>query len=431
MRLGHTRTTCTDEPCKWNQDYVKKVEPQPISNVKFYKETSVQRSKLKARRRIKPVHPASQMEENQLLSALKTSGAQPVVFSCFDGYSEPFHWKKRPKADPKLPVSLRSWYNNQNSQLTDAELISKCEEVVRKIKISAEQQVYLYTITKGQSDCLAWFEQREGRITSNTAHSVMHTNVSNPAKSLLKTICFPDKKELRVPAVMWGKQHEKDALRDYEQTMKTMVPQHVNWSREKAGLLIDTDLPFIGASADAVATCDCHGKRVVEVKCPYSFRDKTVQEFLADPNCYIQSNVLKNNHKYYTQVQMQMYIHDVQQCDFVVWSPKFTLIVYVPRDNAFCEQLITKCIDFYRKCVLPELLTRRLESTANEQKKQKLAKENEPPKLFCVCQEPEDPNRKMIGCDEPNCKFQWFHFECVKLKREPKGSWFCGSCRRK
>ena len=85
---------CTDEPCKWNQDYVKKVEPQIISKVKFYKETSVERSKLKARRRIKPVPPASQEDRTQLLSNLKSAGATPVVFSCFDGYSEPFHWKK-------------------------------------------------------------------------------------------------------------------------------------------------------------------------------------------------------------------------------------------------------------------------------------------------------------------------------------------------
>ena len=257
--------------------------------------------------------------------------------------------------------------------------------------------MYLNTVTKGQSDSVEWFQQREGRITSSTAHSVLHTCMQNPAKSILKAICFPDNKELRVPAVMWGKQHEKDALRDYEQTMKTMVPQHVNWGREKAGLLVDLDLPFIGASADSVSSCVCHGKRVVEVKCPYSFRDKTLQEFLQDPKCYIQNNTLKNNHKYYTQVQLQMYIHDVQQCDFVVWSPKFTLIVYVPRDNNFCEQLIRKCTAFYRKCGL--------ESAAEYE--QKVAKENKTPKLFCVCQTPEDPNRKMIGCDEPTCRFQW------------------------
>ena len=126
---------------------------------------------------------------------------------------------------------------------------------------------------------------------------------------------------------------------------------------------------------------------------------------------------------------MQMYVYDVQQCDFVVWSPKFTLIDNVLRDNVFCERLIKKCISSYRTCVLPELLTRKLEHSASQQ--QRLPKANDQPKLFCICQEPEDANRKMIGCDEPTCKFQWFHFECVKLKREPKGSWFCKNCWKK
>ena len=74
--------------------------------------------------------------------------------------------------------------------------------------------------------------------------------------------------------------------------MKTVVPQHINWSRQKAGLMVDTDLPFIGASADAITNCECHGKRVVEVKCPYSFRDKTLQDFLTSQNCCIEGNKL-------------------------------------------------------------------------------------------------------------------------------------------
>ena len=271
-----------------------------MSRIKFYKETSVQRSRLKARRRIKPVPPATQEDQNQLLSALKSSSANPIVFSCFDGYSEPFHWKKKPKADPKLPVSLRTLYSLSNSELADAELISKCEEVLRTIKISVDQQAYLYDITKAQSDCLDWYEQREGRITSFTAHSVLHTDIQNPSKSLLKSICFPDKKELRVPAVLWGKENEKDALKDYEQTMKTMVPQHINWSCQKAGLLVDTDLPFIGASADGVTLCDCHGKRVIEVKCPYSFRDKTLQEFFSRSKLLY---LLENGEKIYWKMQ--------------------------------------------------------------------------------------------------------------------------------
>ena len=181
---------------------------------------------------------------------LKGSGVKPVVFSCFDGYSEPFHWKRKPKPDPKLPASLRSLYSPGNCELTVVQLIFKCEGILHSVKLSADQQVYLFEITKGQSDCHEWYSQREGRITSSIAHGVLNTDLLNPSRTVLKMVCFPDTKELRI-----------------------------NWSRQKAGLIVDTDLPFIGASADAITHCDCHGKRVVEVKCPYSFRDKTLKDF--------------------------------------------------------------------------------------------------------------------------------------------------------
>ena len=36
----------------------------------------------------------------------------------------------------------------------------------------------------------------------------------------------------------------------------------------------------------------------------------------------------------------------------------------------------------------------------------------------------------MIGCDNENCKYQWIHFTCVKLKHPPKGVWYCKECKK-
>jgi len=40
---------------------------------------------------------------------------------------------------------------------------------------------------------------------------------------------------------------------------------------------------------------------------------------------------------------------------------------------------------------------------------------------YCIC------NRvsfgEMVGCDNPDCKIEWFHFECVGLSHNPKGKW--------
>ncbi|KAK9462281.1 uncharacterized protein V1516DRAFT_674207 [Lipomyces oligophaga] len=34
----------------------------------------------------------------------------------------------------------------------------------------------------------------------------------------------------------------------------------------------------------------------------------------------------------------------------------------------------------------------------------------------------------MIACDDPNCPIEWYHLDCVQLKRLPAGEWYCPSC---
>jgi inhibitor of growth protein 3 len=48
--------------------------------------------------------------------------------------------------------------------------------------------------------------------------------------------------------------------------------------------------------------------------------------------------------------------------------------------------------------------------------------------LYCYCQKVSFGN--MVGCDNDDCKYQWFHWDCVKLKSEPEGEWLCPDCRK-
>ena len=43
--------------------------------------------------------------------------------------------------------------------------------------------------------------------------------------------------------------------------------------------------------------------------------------------------------------------------------------------------------------------------------------------LYCFCNYISYGN--MIKCDNPNCKREWFHFQCVGIEDQPKGKWFC------
>jgi inhibitor of growth protein 3 len=54
--------------------------------------------------------------------------------------------------------------------------------------------------------------------------------------------------------------------------------------------------------------------------------------------------------------------------------------------------------------------------------------EGEDTTLYCFCQKVSFGD--MVGCDNDNCKYQWFHWTCVGLKNEPAGEWLCPECRK-
>ncbi|EJW04178.1 hypothetical protein EDEG_01528 [Edhazardia aedis USNM 41457] len=49
--------------------------------------------------------------------------------------------------------------------------------------------------------------------------------------------------------------------------------------------------------------------------------------------------------------------------------------------------------------------------------------------VFCICRK--EARGNMIGCDNTDCKIEWFHLECVGLVTPPKGKWQCPECRKK
>mmetsp|Transcript_44870 Transcript_44870/g.61311 ORF Transcript_44870/g.61311 Transcript_44870/m.61311 type:complete len:265 (-) Transcript_44870:226-1020(-) len=50
---------------------------------------------------------------------------------------------------------------------------------------------------------------------------------------------------------------------------------------------------------------------------------------------------------------------------------------------------------------------------------------NEP--VYCVCRRVSFG--EMVGCDNNECRYEWFHFECVGIDKQPEGEWFCPDCR--
>lgn len=53
---------------------------------------------------------------------------------------------------------------------------------------------------------------------------------------------------------------------------------------------------------------------------------------------------------------------------------------------------------------------------------------NEDSKVYCTCRTVSHGD--MVACDNDDCPYEWFHWKCVGLTREPVGTWYCDECRK-
>ena len=126
--------------------------------------------------------------------------------------------------------------------------------------------------------------------------------------------------QFKTAATEWGCSHEKLAREAYG---KAVREEHENFKIFDVGFVINPLYPIFGASPDGGCSCDCCGEGVIEVKCPYCGQ---LDDFTSSSaSCLEESDdglKLKKGHKYFYQVQAQIYICQRDYCDFVVWTKK-------------------------------------------------------------------------------------------------------------
>ena len=270
--------------------------------------------------------------------------------SLFHEYSENFHHKAAVPTKPKIPKCLREYFKPGLEQEAITEIVNS----IYTLTISEEDGKFVENATKKQGQSMIWKEMRVGRITASVAHDILHTNQESPSTKLILKICRISS-FLNVPAVRWGQENESVALAKYEQILKNT---HKDVEIHQSGLRLDKDQHILGASADAIASCSCHGSFLIEIKCPFKHKDQiNLQNCTRDPAfCLNKDLKLKENHRYMTQVQMQMFVYNIKICHFVIWTNNFCSGIQVIYNEDFAKE-ITTLTDFHKKHIGPELVT--------------------------------------------------------------------------
>ncbi|XP_015492517.1 uncharacterized protein LOC107208549 [Parus major] len=241
-----------------------------------------------------------------------------------------------------------------------ADLSKACDQFLLPVKSQDIPRVEKET--RGQQNNPKWYEWRENRITASMAPKIANSKFANNKtdevpKSYLKEVVSSGSK-VQTPAMSWGIRNEKVAVEAYKQkSQKGGKPVQV----EDCGLFIHPEKKWLAASPDGIIKDAATGKDLglLEVKCPYKHRNKTVREACKDKDFCLEvdgdSYALKKNHPYFTQVQCQLGTTGFQKADFVVHTNKETAVVPVEFDREFWGKTVPKLEKFYTEAVIPQL----------------------------------------------------------------------------
>ena len=160
----------------------------------------------------------------------------------------------------------------------------------------------------------------------------------------------------------------------------------------------------------------------------------------------------------FLKVQCQLYCTRRSYCDFVVWLKEDFHEERIYLNEEFMASCIEKARHFFQVAVLPELLgkffSRPSDSASSTLDKvitltstmssvhavsddlnytissvHGISEDDNRNEVYCYCQKGESGN--MIGCDNPECQYGWFHFSCLKLSSTPKNKkWYCRDRRK-
>lgn len=224
---------------------------------------------------------------------------------------------------------------------------------------TTEQIELVERLTNEQANSKYWYRFRAGRVTASVFYSVCRTSLINPSKSLILKICWPEKHIFSTIATNHGKKNEPTARNLYYTKQKEI---HKNLKITECGLIINSIYPYFGASPDGIVKCECCGEGVLEIKCPFKPIKKTaVGICVAEekiPAILLKGGkyTLNENHYFFYQVQMQIFLRNVVYGDFILFANKNVIIARVLKNEDFWKKNYVKAENFSKNWLIPEML---------------------------------------------------------------------------
>ncbi|XP_063376826.1 uncharacterized protein LOC134664153 isoform X3 [Cydia fagiglandana] len=231
-----------------------------------------------------------------------------------------------------------------------------CADKLPEFNKTADEIKAIEESTIGQHENDLYNMYRSDRLTASQFGVICKRRKTTPSHNHVKQVLY--KSNIYTKDMLYGQQNESVARTYFIENYKKTVRQ--------AGLYIDAEFGFLGASPDGILVNE---EAILEIKCFPSLARKHQDILSASKENknfpVVQKNgilSLNEKHHYYYQVQGQLRITNMKKCYFICYVNPSTPIsvIEVYKNDQFIENMIQKLVHFYKNSILPEIVLRRI-----------------------------------------------------------------------
>lgn len=344
-RFNSTREfeTCTSRLQEWNQPRKRKLDAQSVYDIDFSKKVYGRVEKQTAKPLNDPRHPFhrdndSKNANKELLDKIKKVKPDCGFFYLLSD-EKLIHEEAR---SPPVQRQVEIIPPLEEQPVSLHEIRKRAEQIKRNLMVNESERQRIAEETRAQSDCPEWFNHRRIRITASKCKRAILKPTTSPTKAICDILHY--NQQFQSNKMKQGLKDEKKIVKLYEDKVECKV--------DESGFLISSTHPFLGASPDG----EVDGG-LVEVKRIFSGESTLKEAICKRYICKESSNGLdiNKNHKFYYQVQQQMFCAGCNWTDLVLSDMDDIIIIHIKKSRSFLSSIIQKLEKFYDDHISLEL----------------------------------------------------------------------------
>lgn len=240
-----------------------------------------------------------------------------------------------------------------------------CKKFHDSLICSGDDVSAILEATEGQAVNKLWNTMRIGMLTaSNFAQACSYMEKQkDPSNSFIKSIMGENQicEQFLPKPLKWGRRKEPIARLMYTRLCRR---EHFSLKVQEKGFLVCQEHPTLGCSVDGIVLCKCkhHLPKILEIKCPYASRDMLPKDVAVEKNLNYNRQSGKwevtNNCPYYSQIQGQMGLYGLSECDLVIYTKKGIHISTATFDSEYFSDMLEKLLLFHEKYIIPCILAK-------------------------------------------------------------------------